>query len=72
VRERGYALEKEEAVLGERGVAVPIFDPRSEAVGAIGVVGPRERVSGRGRDKKLGAAVIEAARGISRDLGATR
>jgi DNA-binding IclR family transcriptional regulator len=72
VRERGYAVEKEEAVLGEGGVAAPIFDRRSEAVGAIGVVGPRERVIGRGRDKKLGTAVIEAARGISRDLGATR
>jgi DNA-binding IclR family transcriptional regulator len=72
VRERGYALEKEEAVLGEGGVAAPIFDRRSEAVGAIGVVGPRERVFGRGRDKKLGTAVIEAARAISRDLGATR
>jgi DNA-binding IclR family transcriptional regulator len=72
VRERGYAVEKEEAVIGEAGVAAPIFDRRSEAVGAIGVVGPRERVFGRGRDKKLGTAVIEAARGISRDLGATR
>jgi DNA-binding IclR family transcriptional regulator len=59
-------------VLGEGGVAAPIFDRRSEAVGAIGVVGPRERVFTRGRDKKLGTAVIEAARGISRDLGATR
>jgi len=72
VRKRGYALEKEEAVLGEAGVAAPIFDRRSEAVGAIGVVGPRERVISRGRDRKLGAAVIEAARGISRDLGANR
>jgi DNA-binding IclR family transcriptional regulator len=72
VRDRGYALEKEEAVLGEGGVAAPIFDRRSEAVGAIGVAGPRERVLGRGRERKLGVAVIEAARGISRDLGATR
>jgi DNA-binding IclR family transcriptional regulator len=72
VRERGYAVEKEEAVLGEGGVAAPIFDRRSEAVGAIGVVGPRERVFSRGREKKLGTAVIEAARGISRDLGAAR
>jgi hypothetical protein len=30
--------------LGEAGVAAPIFDRRSEA---IGVVGPRERVFGR-------------------------
>ena len=70
VRERGYALEKEEAVLGEGGVAAPIFDRYSEAVGAIGVVGPRERLLARGRERKLGTAVIEAARGISRDLGA--
>jgi len=35
-------------------------------------VGPRERVLRRGRDRTLGTAVIEAARGISRDLGATR
>jgi DNA-binding IclR family transcriptional regulator len=72
VRERGYALEKEEAVLGEGGVAAPIFDRYSEAIGAIGVVGPRERVLARGRERKLGTAVIEAARGISRDLGASR
>ena len=70
VRERGYALEKEEAVLGEGGVAAPIFDRYSEAVGAIGVVGPRERLLARGRERNLGTAVIEAARGISRDLGA--
>jgi DNA-binding IclR family transcriptional regulator len=72
VRTRGYALEKEEAVLGEGGVAAPIFDRHSDAVGAIGVVGPRERVLARGREKKLGTAVIEAARGISRELGASR
>ena len=72
VRERGYALEKEEAVLGEGGIAAPIFDRHPEAVGAIGVAGPGERVLARGRERKLGTAVIEAARGISRDLGAPR
>jgi DNA-binding IclR family transcriptional regulator len=72
IRERGYALEREEAVLGEVGVAAPIFDRRSEAVGAIGVAGPRERVLRRGREQAVSAAVIEAARAISRDLGAPR
>lgn len=72
IRERGYALEREEAVLGEVGVAAPIFDRRSEAVGAIGVAGPRERVLRRGREQVVSAAVIEAARAISRDLGAPR
>jgi DNA-binding IclR family transcriptional regulator len=72
IRERGYALEREEAVLGEVGVAAPLFDRRSEAVGAIGVAGPRERVLRRGREQVVSAAVIEAARAISRDLGAPR
>jgi DNA-binding IclR family transcriptional regulator len=71
-RERGYALEKEEAVLGEAGVAAPIFDRNSEPVGAVGVAGPRERVLRRGRERTVANAVIEAARGISRDLGAPR
>jgi DNA-binding IclR family transcriptional regulator len=71
-RGRGYALEKEEAVLGEAGVAAPIFDRNSEAVGAVGVAGPRERVLRRGRERTVANAVIEAARGISRDLGAPR
>jgi DNA-binding IclR family transcriptional regulator len=70
VRERGYALEREEAVLGEAAVAAAIFDRHADAIGAIGVVGPRERVLKRGRERTLGTAVIEAARGISRDLGA--
>ncbi len=72
IRERGYALEREEAVLGEVGVAAPIFDRRSEPIGAIGVAGPRERVLRRGREQIVSAAVIEAARAISRDLGAPR
>jgi DNA-binding IclR family transcriptional regulator len=71
-RERGYALEKEEAVIGEAGVAAPIFDRNGDAVGAVGVAGPRERVLKRGRERIVANAVLEAARGISRDLGAPR
>jgi DNA-binding IclR family transcriptional regulator len=73
IREQGYAVEREEAVLGEGGLAAPIFDRRgADPVGAIGVAGPRERVLRRGREGPIAAAVIEAARGISRDLGAPR
>jgi DNA-binding IclR family transcriptional regulator len=71
-RERGYALEREEAVLGEAGVAAPIFDRRSQPIGAVGVAGPRERLLRRGRERMLATAVVEAARSISRDLGAPR
>jgi DNA-binding IclR family transcriptional regulator len=71
-RERGFAVEREEAILGEAGVAAPIFDRRAEPIGAVGVAGPRERLLRRGRDRTVAAAVVEAARGISRDLGAPR
>jgi DNA-binding IclR family transcriptional regulator len=71
-RKRGYAVEKEEAVLGEAGVAAPIFDRNAEPVGAVGIAGPRERVLARGSERRIANAVIEAARGISRDLGAPR
>lgn len=72
VRARGFARERQEAVLGEGGLAAPIFDRRGEPVGAVGVAGPRERVLRGGREPALAPAVIEAARGISRDLGAPR
>jgi DNA-binding IclR family transcriptional regulator len=70
IRERGIARERDEAVLGESSVAGPIFDHLGHAVGAIGVVGDTERVIPRTVAKGLAAAVSEAARGVSRELGA--
>lgn len=72
VRRRGYAVEREEAVLGEVGIAAPIFGRLGAVVGGIGVVGPVERLSGRPRESAVASAVGEAARSISRDLGAQR
>jgi DNA-binding IclR family transcriptional regulator len=72
VREAGYAVEREEALLGEGGVAAPIFDRRTEAIGAVGVAGPKERLLRRSRLPDVASAVVEIARGISRDLGAPR
>jgi DNA-binding IclR family transcriptional regulator len=72
IREIGYAVEREEALLGEGGIAAPIFDRRTEAIGAVGIAGPKERVLRRNRLPELAAFVVEAARGISRDLGAPR
>jgi DNA-binding IclR family transcriptional regulator len=67
VREQRYAVEVGEAILGEGGVAAPIFGREGTVVGAIGVVGPDERIERRQRD--LADSVLEAARGISRDHG---
>jgi DNA-binding IclR family transcriptional regulator len=72
VKERGYARERDEAVLGESSIAAPIFDHAGHAVGAIGVVGDTERVLPRGPAKGVPAAVVEAARAVTRELGGGR
>ena len=63
------AEEKDEAVLGESSVAAPIFGAHNTTVGAIGVVLPTT-------DWPVGEPVLdalrEAARNISRELGANR
>ena len=70
VRDRGYALEREEAVIGDAGIAAPIFDRRGDAVGTIGLSGPVERLGLRTNQTALIAADTDAARGVSRKLGA--
>jgi DNA-binding IclR family transcriptional regulator len=72
VRDKGLARERDEAVLGESSVAAPIFDHGGHAVGAIGVAGDTQRVLPRGPARGLAAAVVEAARSVSRELGAGR
>jgi DNA-binding IclR family transcriptional regulator len=72
VRQQGYARERDEAILGDSSLASPIFDHSGHAVGAIGVVGDTERLMARSALRQLTAAVAEAARGISRELGASR
>lgn len=67
VRSTGFATEQDEAVIGESGLASPVFDATGTAVGAIAVVIPsgNSLTSGDVRD-----AVRETARAISRELGA--
>lgn len=69
----GSALEDEEAIVGEAEIAAPVFDDLGHSVGAIGVVGPVERLVPEGRaSSALLAAVRETSRGLSRDMGAGR
>jgi DNA-binding IclR family transcriptional regulator len=73
IRREGHAVEDQEAVLGEAEIAAPVFDHDGHAVGAIGVVGPVERLLPEGSAREdVPAAVKEVARGLSRDLGGVR
>ncbi|WP_433256482.1 IclR family transcriptional regulator [Streptosporangium sp. CA-135522] len=72
VRHVGYAIEDQESAIGDAGIAAPVFDRSGEVAGAIGLVGPVERLLAEGRREELAVAVRETARNLSRDLGAAR
>jgi DNA-binding IclR family transcriptional regulator len=72
VRKLGYAIEDQEATVGDAGVAAPILDRERAVAGAIGVVGPAERLLAPATRGEFARAVTETARGVSRDLGAGR
>jgi DNA-binding IclR family transcriptional regulator len=64
----GLADEQDEAVLGESALAGPVFDASGGPVGAIGLVVPTANWPA---DSASRDAVRDAARAISRELGAT-
>ena len=72
VRKQGYAIEDQEATVGDGGIAAPILNREGAVCGSIGVVGPAERLLGVAVRDGLARAVTESARSISRDLGAGR
>jgi DNA-binding IclR family transcriptional regulator len=71
-RRRGYAVENQEATVGDGGVAAPIVSREGAVAGAIGLVGPAERILAPATAGELARAVTESARSISRELGAGR
>jgi DNA-binding IclR family transcriptional regulator len=69
----GLAVEDQEAIVGEAEIAAAVFDHHGYPAGAVGVVGPVERLVPDGQASTvLSAAVRETARGLSRDMGAGR
>ncbi|QTD96273.1 IclR family transcriptional regulator [Streptomyces cyanogenus] len=74
VREVGWAAEIQEMSMGEAGLAAPIRGHGGLVVGAIGLSGPVERIcDSQGHPRPpLISLIREAARAISRDLGAAR
>ena len=72
VRRRGYAIEDQEATVGDAGIAAPIVSREGTVAGSIGLVGPAERLLAQTAQDDLVRAVVDSARSISRDLGAGR
>ncbi|MGH3731064.1 MAG: IclR family transcriptional regulator, partial [Micromonosporaceae bacterium] len=74
VREVGWANSIEEMTVGEAAIAAPIRGHGGLVVGAIGASGAVDRICDRNGQPRspLVAYVRDAARAISRDLGAAR
>jgi DNA-binding IclR family transcriptional regulator len=70
-RRSGYAVEDGEAAIGDAGIAAPVFD-RDGVVGAIGLIGPVERLLAEETRDDHAVAVRETAKLLSRDLGGGR
>ena len=54
VRRRGYAVENQEATVGDAGIAAPIVSRDGVVAGAIGLVGPAERLLDRADQAETG------------------
>ena len=68
IRRVGYAIDNEEAELGARCVAAPVFDSSGLVAAGVSVSGPVIRMS-RGRTAEMAKAVKRAALEMSRRLG---
>jgi DNA-binding IclR family transcriptional regulator len=70
VRERGYAVDREEGAKGVRCVGAPILDHDGKVVAGISIAGPALRI--RGKDiQRLAKMVKQTASSISMALGAS-
>ncbi|MBU2409970.1 MAG: IclR family transcriptional regulator, partial [Gammaproteobacteria bacterium] len=68
IRQRGYAVNREEWRLGVSGLGAPIFDQRGQAIAAVGLSAPSARL-GPARERELGVALAATANDIMRALG---
>jgi IclR family KDG regulon transcriptional repressor len=68
VRRNGYALDDEESEIGMRSVAAPIRDMSGNAIAAVGLAGPIQRLTKK-ELRRLVPQVITTAAGISARMG---
>jgi DNA-binding IclR family transcriptional regulator len=72
IRRVGIACTFGESTYGIAGVAAPILDCEDKVVGAISVLLPLEHARESGQSATVADAVREAARDVSREIGAAR
>ena len=68
VRRRGYATSVEERAPGASGTSAPVFGAAAGIVAALGIAGPRERLSVEAMAQHR-PSVLRAAQELSRALG---
>lgn len=70
IRERGYAVSRDELLQGAVAVAAPFFHGRDQVAGSLAVFGPRARLHST-QVEAYGALLVDEARQLSRALGKT-
>ena len=68
IRQRGYALSKDELIQGAVAVAAPYFDGSSRVVGSIAVFGPSARLH-TAQTEAFGKLLALEAQALSKALG---
>jgi DNA-binding IclR family transcriptional regulator len=70
IRQRGYAITRDETYPGVAGVAVPILTPNAHPVGSIAIAAPAQRVSPEILEA-FGARLVEVGRKASARVGSS-
>jgi len=69
IRERGYAVDREEREVGVQCIAAPVRDHDDRVVAAISIAGPADRMPHQLVGSEFAYQVLQAAEGVSRRLG---
>lgn len=72
IRDRGFAFNEEERIVGLRAVGTPVMGPHDEVVGAISVAGPSKRFRGEWFREELPSTISGAANEIELNLKYSR
>jgi DNA-binding IclR family transcriptional regulator len=69
IAQRGYAIDREESLLGMVCMGAPVFDSSLAVIGAVSLSGPPDFILGHERTEKLAKDLMTTADRVSRSLG---